>query len=61
MLDLLMYFHDAKDYVNKYGWDAFIFKVDKEYTKSRNREQLLELYGCSTAWIDNPKYICKLR
>ena len=55
MVDLLMNFKDARDYVKNHGLDAFIAKVEKESARP------LELYACSTFWIDNSKYVCKLK
>lgn len=52
-LDVIMKHKDAKKFVRKYGYDAFIEEMNNEFD--------YDLGSASMHWERDDKYICKMR
>lgn len=52
-MDLFMDYTSAKTLVKVLGVEGFVKHLEKEYG--------YHFFSCSTAWLDDSKYICKLK
>jgi len=54
MIDKIINYNEAKEYVKENGWDSFLKLLQHEYSDCK-------LYTVSKSWYDNNQYICKAR
>lgn len=53
MIDMILDWKDSKDFIEQYGMDEFVNTLERHFKKN--------FFSCSTAWMDDPKYTCKLK